>query len=207
MRAVCRYRLLATGHLLLAICYLLISGCSLSIPRLGIGGSYLGGRDEFLKGRGGNMDKAVVALETVVREDPTYKDSLTLLGRAYYRKGRYEDAGQILKRALAVNNEDEIAWIILGLTQLRLRENQKGLETLKGGITLLIKVSTDGYRDYPDWDSKGLVRRLVRRTVVLLSKGLDERKKIIRAVETLLIRLDDEESFQRAETQQILGDQ
>jgi len=104
MRAVCRYRLLATGHLLLAICYLLISGCSLSIPRLGIGGSYLGGRDEFLKGRGGNMDKAVVALETVVREDPTYKDSLTLLGRAYYRKGRYEDAGQILKRALAVNN-------------------------------------------------------------------------------------------------------
>jgi len=88
---------------------LLISGCSLSIPRLGIGGSYLGGRDEFLEGRGRNMDKAVVALETVVREDPTYKDSLTLLGRAYYRKGRYEDARQILKRALAVNNEDEIA--------------------------------------------------------------------------------------------------
>lgn len=67
---------------------------------------------------------------------------------------------------------------------------------------MLIKVSTDGYRDYPDWDSKGLVRKYVRRTVVLLSKGLDERKKIIRAVETLLIRLDDEESFQRQDTVQ-----
>ncbi len=85
MRAVSSYSIMATGHLLLAICYLLISGCSLSIPRLGIGGSYLGGRDEFLKGWGGNMDLAVVTLETVVRDDPTYKDSLTLLGRAYYR--------------------------------------------------------------------------------------------------------------------------
>jgi len=38
--------------------------------------------------------------------------------------------------------------------------------------------------------------------VVLLSKGLDERKKIIRAVETLLTRLDDEESFQRTDSLQ-----
>ena len=55
------------------------------------------------------MDRAVVALEAVVMADPTYKDSLTYLGRAYYRKGRYQDAFAILQRASAVNPDNEIA--------------------------------------------------------------------------------------------------
>src|SRR5678815_4095245 len=70
----------------------LIYGCSNSLPRFGTGGRYEEGRDQFLRGRGGDMDRAVVALEAVVMADPTYKDSLTYLGRAYYRKGRYQDA-------------------------------------------------------------------------------------------------------------------
>ena len=55
------------------------------------------------------MNRAIIALESVVKEDPTYRDSLTLLGRAYYRQGRYQDARQILMRAVAVNKDDEIA--------------------------------------------------------------------------------------------------
>src|SRR6185295_14446808 len=105
-----------------------------SIPRFGTGGRYEEGRDQFLRGRGGDMDRAVVALEAVVMADPTYKDSLTYLGRAYYRKGRYQDAFAILQRALAVNKDDEQAWIALGLTQLRLGQTEKGIESLKGGV-------------------------------------------------------------------------
>ena len=64
------------------------------------------------------MDKAVVSLEYVVSQDPTYKNSLTYLGRAYYRKERYKDAYVILQRAVAVNKDDEIAWLALGLVAM-----------------------------------------------------------------------------------------
>lgn len=200
MRTLGNRRLLAMCSLLLAISYLLISGCTHAIPRFGTGGRYNEGEDQFLRGRGGDMDKAIVALESVVRENPMYKNSLTLLGRAYYRKGRYQDVYAILQRALAVNKEDEIAWLVLGLTQLRQGEEQKGLETLKGAITLVSKVATSGYRDFPDWDARGVIRSSIRRVVLLVTKGLDEKENLFMVAETLLTQIDDEENFQRVET-------
>jgi len=143
------------------------------------------------------LDKAIVALESVVRDNPTYKDSLTLLGRAYYGKERYQDAYAILQRALAVNKDDEIAWLTLGLTQMRIEENEKGLETLKGAITLLSKVSVSGYRDFATWDSNHVVRASIRRTVLLINKGLEAKADLIRTTETLLSRMDDEENSLR----------
>jgi tetratricopeptide (TPR) repeat protein len=143
------------------------------------------------------MDTAVVALEKVVSQDPTYKDSLTYLGRAYYRKGRYQDAYAILQRALAVNSEDEIAWIALGLTQLRLGQNEKGVETLKSGITLASRVMIDGYHNFIYWDTRGLVRGSIRRSAFLLTKGVEERDNIIQSTDRMLALVDDEENFQR----------
>jgi len=192
MRTVCRYRFLATAYLLLAISSMMHFSCQ-TVPRLGVEGHYAGGRDEFLKGRAGSMNKAVVEMEYVVRRDPTYKDTLTLLGRAYYRKGRYEDARQILIRALAINDKDEIAHINLALVQLRMGQDKEGLERLKGGITLLNRVAKLGYRDYPSWDLSGKVRRSLRKSTFLILKGLEAKRKIIRAVENLLIVMDIEE--------------
>jgi tetratricopeptide (TPR) repeat protein len=143
------------------------------------------------------MDAAIVAVENVVRQDPTYKFSLTYLGRAYYRKGRYQDAYAILQRALAVNKDDEIAWIALGLTQLRLGQNDKGVETLKGGITLASKVMVDGYHDFLYWDTRGLIRASIRRSAFMLTKGMEERDNIIQNTDRLLALVDDEENFQR----------
>ncbi len=148
------------------------------------------------------MDKAIVALESVVKENPSHRDSLTLLGRAYYKRGRYEDARQIVSRAVAVNKDDEIAWLVLSMAMLRMGENEKGLETLKGAITLLSKVSVNGYRDYPDWDRNGLVRGAIRRTVLLATKGLDEKESLLTSAETLFFRMDEEENYQRKELPQ-----
>ncbi|MDP2604087.1 MAG: tetratricopeptide repeat protein [Deltaproteobacteria bacterium] len=150
------------SYAVIAIACFAIAGCTYNLPRFGIGGRYEEGRDQFLRGRGGDMDTAVVALQSVVSQDPTYKNSLTYLGRAYYRKQRYKDAYAILQRALAVNKEDEIAWMAFGVTQLRLGQDEKGFETLKGGITLLSKVAVEGYRDYPYWDGRGTVRGAIR---------------------------------------------
>lgn len=189
---------LPIAYLLTGSILLIALGCSMShIPRFGIGGRYEEGREQFLRGRGGDMDTAIVALENVVRQDPAYKYSLTYLGRAYYRKGRYQDAYAILQRALAVNKDDELAWITFGLIQLRIGQNEKGIEALKGGITLASKVMADGYRDHMYWDTRGLVRASLRRSAFLLVKGLEEKENIIQATDHLLGLVDDEENFQR----------
>lgn len=57
----------------------------------------------------------------------------------------------------------------------------------------------NGYRDYPDWDRNGLVRTATRRTVLLATKGLDEKEALLTSAENLLFRMDEEENYQRQE--------
>jgi len=184
-----------------ALCAAMLFGCgdifTHDVPRLGTAGHYNEARQQFLRGSGGSMEKAIADLSAIVKEDPTYKDSLTLLGRAYYNQGVYETSRQMLQRALRVNKEDEIAWLTLGMAQLRLGEDDKGIETLQGAITLVSKASKPGYRGFPDWDTKGLVRSYISRSVVELRKGLDAKASLLRTCEGLLVRMDDEEHFQR----------
>jgi tetratricopeptide (TPR) repeat protein len=172
-------------------------GCNSAIPRFGVGGRYEEGMDQFLRGRSGDMNLAVTSLEYVVSQDPTYKKCLTYLGRAYYRNGRYQDAFAVLQRALAVDKEDEIAWISLGVTQLRLNQTDKGIESLKGGITLASRVMVDGYHNYLYWDTRGVVKASLRRSAFLITKGPDEKDGIIQSTDRLLALIDEEENFQR----------
>lgn len=165
---------------------------------IGLGGRYLDGRAEVTR-RGGNTKLAIARLEEVVQKDPFYRDSLTLLGRAYYKDGRYQDALQILKRALAIKEDDEIAWVSLALTQLRLGDDENGLKSIKGGLTLLGRVSKEGYRGYAYWDRNGLVRVALRRAVLEATKGLEEKPRIIQNTEALLLRVDEEMWLQERE--------
>jgi tetratricopeptide (TPR) repeat protein len=187
----------------------MILGCSRPDLFIGTGGRYNAGREEVSKQRGANIDKAIVNLEAVAREDPTYKDTLTLLGRAYYRRERYNDAKLILQRALVVNQKDEIAWLILGVTQLRLGENDAGLQSIRGGLTLLSKANQEGYRGYEVWDRGGTVKIAVRRAVIDAQKGLDAGNKdaLIRSIETTLASIDREEFHQHIERNQVIRDQ
>ena len=190
------------GFYLLVLGLAFVPGCGRPafLVGIGTGGKYLAAKEEITRKRGGNIDKAIFNLETVVRENPTYYDSLTLLGRAYYMKGRYGDARLILQRALAVDREDEIAWLVLSMTQLRLGENEQGLETVQGGLTLFSKVSTEGYRGYLYWDRAGKVRIALRRAVLLARKGLEEKDNLVRSLENLLAVIDEEEWYLRTES-------
>ena len=179
------------------ILLLALIGCNHAIPRFGIGGRYEEGRDQFFRGKGGDMDRAVEALEYVVSRDPVYKDSLTYLGRAYYRKGRYQDAFAILQRAVALNKDNEVAWIALGLTQMRLGQNEKGLDSLKGGITLAHKAMVEGYHNHQNWDNRGVIRGALRRSAFLLAKGPEEKENILQTNDRLLALVDDEENFHK----------
>ena len=184
-------------------------GCSRPDYFVGIGGNYNAGKQEILKRRGADLDKAIVHLETVARDDPKYKDSLTLLGRAYYRRDRYGDAKAILQRALAVNKDDEIAWLALGLSELRLGESAKGLQYVQGGLTLLSRANREGYKDYARWDRAGKVSLALRRAVFAAHKGLENGNKedLIRSVETVLTSIDEEEFFQVFEKADVYRDQ
>ncbi len=186
------------GLVLLSL--LFVAGCTsqqLTSFRFGVGGRYEEGKDQFFRGRGGDMDKAVVSLEYVVSQDPTYKKSLTYLGRAYYRKERYQDAYAILQRAVAVDKDDEIAWLALGTTQLRLGQNDRGIETLKGGITLASRVLVEGYHHYDNWDIRGTIRAAIRRCAFNLTKGIEEKENIVQCTDRLLALIDDEENTQK----------
>jgi tetratricopeptide (TPR) repeat protein len=181
---------------LLSMVFLTLA-CNHAIPRFGIGGKYEEGKEQFLRGRSGDMQVAIVALENVVSQDPTYKDSLTYLGRAYYRTQKYQPAHAILQRALVVNKEDEMAWMAFGLTQLRLGQDDAGVESLKGGITLASKVMVDGYHNHLYFDTRGLIHAQIRRAAFLLTKGIEEKANIISNTDRLLALIDDEENFQR----------
>ncbi len=190
-------RLALLGWLLLGGALLLLSSCSRPDWFFGAGGHYNKAEIEMLRGRTADLDKAIASLQVVVQENPTYRDSLTLLGRAYYRKGRYRDAYSIIQRALAVNKDDEIAWLVYGLAQMRVGEHAKGLETIKGGLSLLAKAMGGDYRGHEFWDPRGSVRSALNRSVFQALKGLEERENLVQATEQLLARIDEEEWYQR----------
>lgn len=155
----------------------------------------------FLKNQEGYLDYAVLYLEQVVTKDPRLEGALTFLGRAYYQQGRYQYALEILKRALAVNKMDEIAWLAIGLTQLRLGEDQRGINSIKAGLTLFAKASKSGYRGFSNWDSNGLVRQAMRRAVLQVARaGLAEKQRTIESCELLFRRIDEEELAQQSES-------
>ena len=192
-------------YILCGICCLLIVGCSRPefMTGMGTGGTYLQGKEEITRRRGGDVDKAIVSLEKVVMQDPTYKDSLTLLGRAYYKKGRFPDAHQVLQRALAVSPSDEIAWLTLGITQLRLNDDDKGIKSLQGGLTLFNRNSVSGYRGFRYWDRAGNVKAATRRAIFVVSKGSEaKREDTIRSIESLLGLIDEEEWYLQLESVQ-----
>jgi tetratricopeptide (TPR) repeat protein len=156
------------------------------------------GKSLLLKPQNTPGKDAIPYLERAVAESAHYKDSLTLLGKAYYYDGRFQDAAAILQRALVVNHEDEIAWMAFGLARMRLGDHQKGLEALRGGITLFSKASRPGYHGFPNWDQKGAVRNSMRRAgFQLVNEQTASKENIIADCELLLRTVDAEELAQQ----------
>ena len=190
-------RLPVVGLLLLILGWQFVSACSKPDWFVGRSGQYNEGKYEIIRRVGGNMDKAIDNFEAIASEDPTYRNTLTLLGRAYYKKGRYPDAHLILQRAVRLRNDDELAWLLFGITQLRLGDNDRGLESVRGGLTLFSRATADNkYRGYDVWDPADRVKIAGRRAVFIALKGLEQKDDLIRSVESVLSAVEDEEFHQ-----------
>ena len=141
----------------------------------------------------GKANDAVTLLVDVAVENPLYKNTLTLLGAAYYWQGNNYEASKFSSRALAVKKDDEIAWLIYGLTQLKLEEHRKGTDSLKAGLTLLNKQSKSG--NLESLSPPASIRRDFRRAVFAVDKADPAQKaETINAVENLLLRIIEEAS-------------
>jgi hypothetical protein len=79
-------------------------------------------------------------------------------------------------------------------------QNEKGIETLKGGITLASKVMVEGYHHYERWDIRGTIRMAIRRCAFYLTKGVEEKENIIQSTDRLLVLIDEEEAPKRTFT-------
>jgi tetratricopeptide (TPR) repeat protein len=203
MKNFSKRRLPVAGFLLLVLSCQFVFGCSRPDWFVGLNGKYNEGKFEIIRRTGGNMDKAINNFEAIAIDDPQYRDTLTLLGRAYYKKGRFQDAHLILQRAVALKNDDEIAWLTFGITQLRLGDNDRGLESVRGGLTLFAKATADNkYRGYNGWDPADRVKIATRRAVFIALKGLEQKDDLIRSVEFVLSTVDDEEFHQIFEKSQ-----
>ncbi len=199
-----RKRFVGTGFALGLVVLLFLAGCSVldfRLPTVGKAGKYRTASRDLMRPGGAGVRQAVPLLEAIVREDPFYRDSLTLLGRAYYQLGRHEDALQILERGVRVDRDDEIAWLVLGLTRLRLGRDKKGLASLKGGLSLLYQKATKhGYRGHERWDVNNLVRNSIRKAILQVQKeGLGNKRKLISSGEIILYRIDDEVMLQEGD--------
>jgi len=91
------------------------------------------------------------------------------------------------------------------LSQLRLGDNDRRLESVRGGLTLFSRATADNkYRGYNEWDPADRVKTAGRRAVFIALKGLEQKDDLIRSVENVLSPVEDEEFHQMFEkTQQL----
>ena len=89
-----------------------------------VGDDFQTGRSELLRG---NPDSALAHFQRVAAASPNYVNDSNLLGegiwtyvgRAYYAKGNFSEAGEAFREALKKNNNDNMARLYHGLTLIR----------------------------------------------------------------------------------------
>ena len=77
----------------------------------------------------------------MAEDNPNYQTSnalhesiWTYLGRAYYETGKYAEARKALDQALALDPNDSMARLYLGMTLTRSNDRERGLVEMQTGL-------------------------------------------------------------------------
>ncbi len=126
------------------------------------------GRNALLTGR---PDDAVKYFSRAAESNPNYKTRYVLsesvwtyLGRAYYETGNYPEAGTVLDKALASDNNDHIARLYLGMTLVRSNDPDHGraeLETALNGIYQWLENLASDSPAGKYWDTNKQIRKSI----------------------------------------------
>jgi tetratricopeptide (TPR) repeat protein len=111
-----------------------LAGCSGFI----VGQQVQAGRNALQSGR---PESALAFLVPAAETDPNYtipyrfpESVLTYLGRAYYETAKYPEARDVLQKAVGGKRNDNLAKVYLGLTLMRLGQEQQGRKEVEDGL-------------------------------------------------------------------------
>ena len=129
------------------------------------------------------------------------------VGRSEYLTGRFPQARQSLERAVAANQQEDIAKLYLGLTLAREGDRQRGLKEIEGGMR-----GINNFLDYINqaqrfsigqfWDPDRDIRRAIQSDLAMISgKDLDW-QRLTADTEWLGIRMEEESDLARRQAAQ-----
>jgi tetratricopeptide (TPR) repeat protein len=174
----------------------LFSGCD----SFRTGREFASGRRAFLVK---NYERALGHFRKVADKKPDYVFSSvnfregvwTYIGRCQYHLGKLADARYSLEQAIAVNGEDYLARVFMGLTLARqgveangFREMARGLKGLHDWIEY--ENSRDPSKAF--WDPEHEIRNEIARDFALLSGKEPERETLIESAEWIGQKMEDE---------------
>ena len=130
----------------------------------------------------GNYQTARSYFESAAQVDPNYVYHSDLpggsvpsyLGRADYVTERYAQARQELEQALAINKDDNVARLYLGLTFARMSDRENGLReihsAMQGLYDWLMYVQEHFRNSYGQfWDINGTIRAAIRVDLAMIA--------------------------------------
>jgi tetratricopeptide (TPR) repeat protein len=136
-------------------------------------------------------ESALAYFQSAAQKDPTYVYGTALrqgiwsyVGRTEYLNGRLPQAKETLERALAGNQEEQLARLYLGLTLARLGDRQRGLKEIESGLKGIydwLEYITQAFRfsfgQY--WDPNGQIRKAIEDDLAMISTREFDWEKLI----------------------------
>ena len=184
--------------------FVFLTGCT----SLQTGGEVQSGRQALLEGKN---EAALGYFYSAAQKDPNYvyatgsspkQGVWSYVGRSEYLTGRFPEARQNLERAVASNQQEDIARLYLGLTFAREGDRQRGLKEIEGGMR-----GINSFLDYINqaqrysigqfWDPDRDIRSAIQSNLVMISgKDLDW-QRLTADTEWLGIRMEQESDLAR----------
>ena len=155
-----------------------------------------------------HFEKAA-ALDSKNASSPLQESAWTYVGRAYYEAGKYSLARQAFERALAQNQDDDVARVYIGLVGARERPNEADRKQLQAGL--------QGVYDRIDyikrftfagefWDPSGQLSTELLESIKAVSAAQVSWSNVIPRVEGLMLKIENEiDQAQRDEVTRYRG--
>jgi tetratricopeptide (TPR) repeat protein len=155
-----------------------------------------------------HFEKAAT-LDSKNSSSPLQESTWTYVGRAYYEAGRYSLARQAFERALAEDQNDDIARLYLGLIGAREQTNetsarqiQAGLQGVYDRIEYIKRFTSAG----EFWDPSGQLSTELLESIKALSAAQVSWSNVIPRVEGLMQKIENEiDQAQRDEVTRYRG--
>jgi tetratricopeptide (TPR) repeat protein len=154
-------------------CVMLLAGCA----GMAATGQFQSGRRALLMG---DPVTAAGYFQAVADTNPNYVNVIqnyrenvwTYLGRSLYEAKRYEEARKALERALALDRDDQLAKLYLGLTLIQTGDRSRGLKEVESGMKGIYDWIEYMNRTQPHqafWDPSFHIRKQIDQTLAAVS--------------------------------------